>query len=1107
MPNFINEYTKSIEDPQYAEIGSRIAQMLEGTDQAPAPKAEASAPATGERKMPTYLPNTEGPVEQVSPEGEEDDSGFMSDVGNFLKELPMQVLGGVGDAVNNTVDAARSAGKAIGIPDYALQFTDKDGNIDLKFLSDAEVEEAGGLKPGLGFEVDKAETTGGGIVRALTQFATGFIPATAGLKAVGLGAKIGKIATGMAAGAVSDAVTSDPHQERLASLLNQVPVLGDVIPDYMADNDPNNETEWEGRMKNVIEGAALGLVSEAAVAGAVKMFKGYKLASAAKKGMVAEVGTPESVLKEADEMAAAKTMADEEMVAPVSMKDLDPEIKIDTEAVPGDVLEGAPKKSNLNTARISAEDDVLKTMDNVGAGVADTGRKTFEGIKKASKDEMTELNKLLDRPTDLPFTAEEAVASRNILTASGENLTGLAKLAASADGSPAALYNFRKALAIHEDIQTKVFAGRKATAQSLASWRITAESDAVRGKMINDLMGGSVGKDALSMAKALSDVAENGGNISKAAAQLVKPSWQDAYYQVWINGLLSSPATHGANIVSNMGTTLMSIPERYMTAAFETMTGINGAAFTEANARATGFASGLIDGFQLMTGKSKQTAIGGVKTEARMDAISSAAWNKQPDSMVGKGLDYLGKATGLPGWALEKGDMFFKGVNYRMMLNEKATKTALEEGLTGKEFATRVADLVSNPTEAINDVATDFARYQTFTNKTGETTQAISKAIKATPMAKYIMPFINTPSNILKYSFERTPLALGSSTIRAELKAGGSRAAEITARIAGGSMLMAGASSLAMDGRITGAGPSNYKERQALEAGGWAPYSVKIGNKYISYQRLEPIGSLIGYSADVTSIMGQMGEDDAGQLVSAGMASMAKNLTSKTYLSGLSEFMSVVASGDAARWENYTSRFAAGMVQPLYSSAAKKVGNYFDDVKRDYKADSENGYLKSIFLRAQENIPGLGTDAPVLRDMWGEEHHYSNGVAPIVTAMSPIAISKDKEDPINDIISSNQIAVSPPRRKIMGVELSNKEYSEYTRLAGEYSRQLMEEAYESGTFEGLTDGPEGEQALIVRRILTQARKAAKSEMFLESPDLEDRFYANKLEEQKKLTGE
>jgi hypothetical protein len=1066
-------YIQSIQDAEIARIKAQIFGN----------KPEAIAP-----EDPTQV-TQEQLTPEMKPAESKEDGSMLQAVGSFFKELPSQVAGGALDAINNALETAKDIGKGAGIPDYGLQLFDKEGNLDLGFFTPGEIEESGGRRAQLAPDVGEADTTAGGFARALTQFAVGFIPISKSLKAAGIA---GAATRGLAGGAIADAVTSDPHQARLATLLNEVPVLQDIVPDYIADNNPDNESSWEGRIKNALEGLALGGASEALIKGSTRMIKAYKTASKAPK-----VAKTASQIIDEDVVA---DMADDAAEAMRSDKVID--------MGPEEVLyKESNGKTYMNHNRIKTDKDIHNVIQNIADKTTQTGKMGLDKMAAASKTEYKQLSELLGRQVDRPFTASEAVAAREVMTSSAEELTRLAKIAADPMASPEDMFKFRRATEVHYNIQEVVLAGRRATARSLKSWDITSASSKSRTKQITELME-TRGADSKKLANMINDVAKNGGNVSATVNKSLSGKFKDAYYQVWINGLLSSPSTHMANIMSNMATSAMAIPERYITAGYDAMRGAGGESLIQANARAAGFFNGVVDGFKLMKGTLKNEALEiGSKIDKPVDAISAAAWGKQPDSVMGKGLDYIGRAIGMPGWALEKGDLFFKGINYRMMLNEKAAGQALEEGLTGSAFKQRVMDLVKNPTEAMMDVSSDFARYQTFQNQTGKFAQSIGQAVGHVPGGRFVMPFVRTPANILSYGFERTPVAFAMGKVREAIKSGGSARAEALARMSAGSLLMGAVAPLALDGVVTGAGPADYRERAVLEQTGWQPYSIKIGDKYVSYDRLEPISTLIGYSADISSIMGQLGEDESGELVAAGLAAFSRNLTNKTFLSGITEFVDVVTSNSPNKWESFASRQLSGLIQPIYSSAIRKA-NYFDDnISRDYKADDVNGFLKSTFMRAQEQVPGLGKSAPPRRDIWGDEIHYLHGVAPALEALTPIKIKQDDPDPVNKIIASNRIPVSLPSRNMMGIKLTNAEYSEYSKYAGRLAKGRIDAAYNKGMLKGMTAGPDGQMALYIKRILTRSREIARRKLIMENPELKARIRANREEQQMKLRGE
>ena len=119
-----------------------------------------------------------------------------------------------------------------------------------------------------------------------------------------------------------------------------------------------------------------------------------------------------------------------------------------------------------------------------------------------------------------------------------------------------------------------------------------------------------------------------------------------------------------------------------------------------------------------------------------------------------------------------------------MELNSLAYRTAKGEGLEGAELGARVRELVENPSEEIHLGAVDASKYQTFTNDLGESGKQAQKFINNFPPAKIILPFVRTPTNILKYTAHRTPF---NKQMWADVKAGGVKRDVALARMSMGS--------------------------------------------------------------------------------------------------------------------------------------------------------------------------------------------------------------------------------------------------------------------------------------------------------------------------------
>jgi hypothetical protein len=119
----------------------------------------------------------------------------------------------------------------------------------------------------------KPETLAGDMTEGVSRFITGFAGPAKFLKGAGLSGSLIKTSLrGLGAGAVADLTVFDPNEGRLSDMLVQFdsPVLNNAVTQYLASDE--NDTEMEGRLKNVLEGMALGGIFESVFYG----IKGWK---------------------------------------------------------------------------------------------------------------------------------------------------------------------------------------------------------------------------------------------------------------------------------------------------------------------------------------------------------------------------------------------------------------------------------------------------------------------------------------------------------------------------------------------------------------------------------------------------------------------------------------------------------------------------------------------------------------------------------------------------------------------------------------------------------------------------------------------------------------
>lgn len=1014
-----------------------------------------------------------------------------------------QRQGSIGQKVGGAVDAVSSVASDIGAglveaPRQALAgFLDATGEAaEILESTFGQLPTAGEDYKPVAIEAKPRTVTGQG-VRSVSQFLTGFIPALKSAKYIGVG---GKVAQSAMAGAVADAVVFDAHEERLSDVIQKVPNLQNPITEYLASD--LDDSEAEGRLKNAIEGLFIGGAVDTLFTG-VKLIKTQRAAKAEADAqgkpldeMIAEQ-TPTSKLDSQEfipfQDAAAQKSAELQV----------PEFKTGKN--------GAEKEAakNINLSRLDTPEDIKNLIDAVGeAGASSLNAARREKISNVDLPKLADdlgmtVDDLLKRKQGQAFNAEQVLASRKILVASGENLINLAKEARA--GSDESLAIFRRAMAQHRAIQQQVSGLTAEAGRALQSFNIVASSSKEQERLIKEALdasgGAEITKDMAKMISELDDPAQIGRFVKDAN----KATTKDMLYEVWINGLLSSPATHMVNVLSNAFTASLAVGERKVASLMG-----NSIPEGEATAQLKGMVDGARDGLRLswkvmQTGEPMDVLEKIEVTKHR--AVSQE--NLKISGNAGRFVDYLGEFVRIPGRMLAAGDAFFKSVGYRMELHAQAYRQVFQEGLTGDKAAKRALSIINNPPENIKLAAVDASRYQTFTNQLGVGGAAVQKIRDNVPYARVIVPFVRTPINIMNYAFERTPLALASKSVREDIAAGGARKDLALGKLITGSTVMAISADLALSGSITGAGPTNTQMRNIKRATGWQPYSIKYNGVYYSYQRLDPIGALLGIAADMSEIIGQTNEAEATEVATAAALSVAQNMASKTYLANLTDFFDAFFSSSTDpeaknyKLEKYLNRLAGSAI-PAGVAAIER--EFSPEMSATY------GMLDSIKSRIQ----GFSDSLPPRRNIFGDVVVLEGGLGPDI--MSPIYTSSEKltdTAKVADEIVQQQVPLTMPVRTINDVELTPQQYDrlivlssgkDNTMAQGVLLKDALKKEFKTSAYKKYTDGPDGAKALSIRSIVTAYKDSAKAQLLQEYPELANQVKASQVKDAEALTG-
>lgn len=566
--------------------------------------------------------------------------------------------------------------------------------------------------------------------------------------------------------------------------------------------------------------------------------------------------------------------------------------------------------------------------------------------------------------------------------------------------------------------------------------------------------------------------AEDTAEFNAAMKRIEKAKISDVLLEVWLAGLLSGPTTHVVNALSNTLTGALYRGEVLLAVGIGKLTGNNAVSFREAVAYTMGHMSDVVAGARaaVKAYKTEQDVFAAPRLDQlRFRAITSRRLGVEKYEAL---VDTVGRGVRVPFRLLLGSDAYFKTRAYMRRLRQLSLRKALEQNkdLEGQALADEIASILEHPTKAMIKDATQHANYLTFTNPTGVIAGGIKRAAAQHPVLKIPFPFVQTPANILKFAFTRTPLAFLSKNERAILTGKRGKEAQDMAisRLTMGSGIMALLGYAAAEGLVTGAPPADPRERRLWYARGLQPYSIKVGDTWLAYGRLEPVGILVGIMADYVTLYDAIeGDLELEEMLQGLVGGMSRNLLSKTYLKGLSDLMLALTDP-----ERYGDRYIQGFSGTIVPTGIAQLQRAQDPYLR---------YTTSVWERIQSRIPFAADKLPKRVDVFGRDIRLNpESVPSAVNLFNPIYIRQYENDPVAKELIRQEVYISPVRKKIGKYKLDSWELTEYQRTVGKLVHSMMGNAIRSPLYRALPDVHKQDRLEQIRR---EAMKLGR-ELFL-----------------------
>lgn len=635
----------------------------------------------------------------------------------------------------------------------------------------------------------------------------------------------------------------------------------------------------------------------------------------------------------------------------------------------------------------------------------------------------TDVNTMRKRFPDPGKAMSDLTAARLVTVKSAANLERT--LRAAVAGDTAAVQRVYGEVLEHAERQAVLGGATAEHARTLGSLRQQLAVDPLKNV---DLLG-KMAQDPEALARQLVDMIDEGGLEagSKAVGAIGRGRW-DKVFQWWLNGVLSGPFTHAVNIQSNAFTLATGLTER---AVVNLLKGDN--------ANTLGRMVGLTRG------------VGPAFRAARDEVLGRTTDAASKTAQAGVHLDLIPKWALTPTKALRAEDVFFKTLIRRSHLTGEATSRGMRQGLRGRALADFVEREIRDPGEAILKRANQEAEEFTFTNKPGDISGLFLRARNVVPGFRYIVPFVSTTGNIIKFGLKRSPLAPMFREVRKDLLRGGDARKAALTRIGIGSLVFAHSFQDALEGKLTGPPPREKSERETWYAAGNKPWSMLTEEGAIPYDRTEPFG----YVTSIAATAAQAWKDDeawaegAKDAALGGILGLAQAMADKTYFRSVGDMVEAIGQQDINKLQRTFRSIGEGFIP--YGAAIRQLYQMIGSGELP-----DEGFLAQFGIDPMRTIEEGELVGPRPRlDIFGEPVPRPTGPA----AALPLGTDPVSKYPEAEELLRHGVFVGAPSRtmKFRGadVKLNDDQYFDLKQLRGRELRKQISNVMNSEPWDRL----------------------------------------------------
>lgn len=308
---------------------------------------------------------------------------------------------------------------------------------------------------------------------------------------------------------------------------------------------------------------------------------------------------------------------------------------------------------------------------------------------------------------------------------------------------------------------------------------------------------------------------------------------------------------------------------------------------------------------------------------------------------------------------------------------------------------------------------------------------------------------------------------------------------EFYAQQAMGAGFMLATYGMVQQGLVTGHYSSDPSTRASQIASGVPPMSIKMGDRWVSYDRIEPFSTVMGLVVDSMNALktGRIKGESPG--VGSIFKIVGQNFLDKTFTEGLGKAMLAMQEPD-----RYLESYLVSLTNPVVPAILNQIARMEDPIRREIKdPDTANWILNNLKSR----LPGLRETLPEQTNLLGQTQRMNVG-----SVLTGIQVTPLEREVSQAIFDNPYLRMAPMDRKVGGLELTTEQYADLTNRAGDQLNRAATMLAQNPGFLALSRPM---QARLVQGVAEQVRKAERMRtlsVLVQDPEKRAEFVLNLL---------